>query len=376
MNSVEIQDKKLNLRNRCEEIINLCKTEIREMTEDEQKEFDDAKEEIKNLNTQLRELKEKLENYSEELPKDDEVKEENKINENNKRSKEIMNSNFRLIKAINDIANSRSLDEVASAVNHKGNEEMRKAGLSYGGQIQLPVQELRDVVVNGDDGVHGDLVATDIYNILEPLRANSVLAKAGAKYLTGLVGDVQVPVMGKSNVAWAGETADATSGDPAFDHVTLQPKRLTAYVNLSKQFLNQDSVDAESVIRQDIIRAINDKLEATILGTASGSTTQPDGLLAGAATSANTFAKLVDVEASLEEKDVNDYTYILSPKAKAGFRAMAKGTGDGLVYTNGEVDGVNAEVTSNVASKKFIVGDFKDLAIGQWGAINYAWVNN
>jgi hypothetical protein len=40
---------------------------------------------------------------------------------------------FRLIKAINDIANNRNLDATASAVVNKGSEEMRKAGLSFGG---------------------------------------------------------------------------------------------------------------------------------------------------------------------------------------------------------------------------------------------------
>ena len=43
-----------------------------------------------------------------------------------------MNKEFRLIKAINDIANNRSVDETAQAVVKAGAEEMRKAGVSYG----------------------------------------------------------------------------------------------------------------------------------------------------------------------------------------------------------------------------------------------------
>ena len=63
LNSLEITDKKEQLKLRCKEIISTCKLEIREMTEDEEKEFNDAKEEIKSLNEQLEELHKRLEEY-------------------------------------------------------------------------------------------------------------------------------------------------------------------------------------------------------------------------------------------------------------------------------------------------------------------------
>ena len=168
-----------------------------------------------------------------------------------------MNKEFRLIKAINDIANNRSVDETAQAVVKAGAEEMRKAGVSYGGQIQLPTSELRSAITVTAEGE--DVVATEIYDILEPLRAKNVLVAAGAKFITGLVGDVQVPSMSAGNVTWEGETASAKDGGQTFTAVKLSPKRLTAYADISKQFLVQDSKSAEALIRQDIINAINTK---------------------------------------------------------------------------------------------------------------------
>jgi hypothetical protein len=41
--------------------------------------------------------------------------------------------NFSLLKAINDVANNRQLDERSQSVVNTGIEEMRKAGLSYSG---------------------------------------------------------------------------------------------------------------------------------------------------------------------------------------------------------------------------------------------------
>lgn len=370
LNSLEITDKKEILKTRCKEIISTCKMEIREMTEDEEKEFNDAKEEIKSLNEQLEELHKRLEEYEKEP-----IEDEEEHIEENKRYKTTnistnMNTQFRLIKAINDIANNRSLDSVANAVINKGTEEMRKSGLSYGGQIQLPVEELRAAITVESEGE--DIVATDLYSIIEPLRAKNVLVNAGAKFLTNLVGDVQVPVMGASNVNWEGEVSDAKDGAGAFSSVKLQPKRLTAYIDISKQFLVQDSVSAEALIRQDLINAINSKLESTILGSETGAN-QPSGMFNGiTASTIADFKGLCDLEAAIEDANVvGECKYVMSNKAKAAFRNMAKSTkSTQLVMEGGMIDGTPVLNTSNLEGKNFIYGDFSNLAIGQWGAID------
>ena len=370
---------KEELKTRAFEIIDLAKKELRDLTEDEQAEIDLIKEDITNLQEEVEEKpKEEIETKAEEEPvKEEEPKEEEvdepeeKIEEKNKDNNQSnpirkMNKEFRLIKAIRDVANNRSLDEVSKAVVTAGAEEMRKSGLSFGGQIQLPL-ETRTITVTSE---HDDVIETEFTDILAPLRAKNVLVEAGAKYLSGLVGDVQVPIMGKTNVGWAGEVADAASGDPAFSHVTMQPKRLTAYIDLSKQFIAQDSLAAEALIREDLVKAINNKLEETILGVGSGSTTEPEGMLhAISATSVSGFSDVVDLEADLEDANVyGDKIYLMGNKAKAALRVMPKSTkSTQLVMENGEVDGTKAISTSMIAGKKYVYGDFSNLAIGQWG---------
>ena len=371
---------KEELKTRAFEIIDLAKKELRDLTEDEQAEIDLIKEDIGNLQEEVEEKpEEEIETKSEEEPvEEEEPKEEEvdepKVEEKNKDNNianisKKMNKEFRLVKAIRDVANNRSLDEVTKAVANAGAEEMRKSGLSFGGQIQLPL-ETRTITVAGE---HDDIIETEFTNILEPLRAKNVLVSAGAKYLGNLVGDVQVPIMGKTNVGWAGEVADAASGDPAFNHVTLQPKRLTAYIDLSKQFIAQDSLAAEALIREDLVKAINAKLEETILGVGSGSTTEPQGMFdAISATSVSGFSDICDKEAELEDANVyNEKVYVMSNKAKAVLRVMPKSTkSTQLVYENGEVDGTKAFNTSMIDGKKYLYGDFSNLAIGQWGAID------
>ena len=291
-----------------------------------------------------------------------------------------MTKKFSLIKAINDVTNNRSLDEVAKEVVRKGVEEMRKSGLAIAGSIQLPVmetenEEMRANGVLAQTATAGaENIATEKLDILEPLRANMVMSQAGATYLTGLVGNISIPAYTGSNVAWAGEVATAANGAGDWSEIKLQPHRLTAYVDVSREFLIQSSNDAEAMLRRDIIAAIGNKLEATILGSDAGTDEKPAGLFDGvtAMTTALKFGDIVDAEAELDAANVTGaYTYILSPKAKAALRTLSKDAGSGrFVLEDGEIEGSKALVSSNVTAKGFVVGDFSDYVIAQWGAID------
>ena len=284
MNTLELLDKKELLKKRAEEIISGAKKEVRKLNAGEQVEFDTLTKEVADIDIQIRKIEE------------DNLKQTT-------HTTNTMKEKFSLLKAINDVANNRQLDERAQEVVGAGIAEMRKAGQSYSGQIVLPIEERADiqatVATAGQENV-----AEDKLGILEPLRASLVLAQAGASYMTGLVGNVSIPVYSGSNVGWAGEVTAASDGAGTFSEVNLEPKRLTAYIDVSKQFLIQDSNSAEEMLKRDIVSAISNKLEATILGTAAGSATQPAGLLNGvtADTAAVTYTDFV--------KNINNFNVI------------------------------------------------------------------
>ena len=345
--------------------------------EDEEKPVEDIQKDDENPDA-VDETDEETENENEtedKMPEDDKEQRNNQtiISTN-------MTKKFSLIKAINDVTNNRSLDDVAKEVVRKGVEEMRKSGLAVAGSIQLPVMENVDEEVRANGvlaqtaGAGMENIATEKLDILEPLRANMVMSQAGATYLTGLVGNISIPAYTGSNVGWAGEVAAAANGAGDWSEIKLQPHRLTAYVDVSREFLIQSSSDAEAMLRRDIIAAIGNKLEATILGADAGTNEKPEGLFNGvtAMTTALKFGDIVDAEAELDAANVSGaYTYILSPKAKAALRTLSKDAGSGrFVLEDGEIEGSKALVSSNVVAKGMVVGDFTDYVIAQWGAID------
>ena len=307
---------------------------------------------------------------SDEEPSDDT---ETEYKENKKTSTRKMNKNFSLLKTIRSISRNQPLDDLTNAVVEQGKSEMRKAGLSAQGQLVIPTNEARAIHSVTADGEK--VVATEVFDILTPLRAKNVLAQAGATIYSNLTSDVKIPIMSKSNVTFEDENGEAKDGAGAFNYLKLTPHRLTAYVDISKELLAQDSVDVENAIRTDLVNAINSKLEEAFLSDFSGSTVQPKGVFAvvkpdSAVT--KDFATLVANEAKVEDANIlNEPCYILSNKAKAALRAMAKGAkSTELVYENGEVDGTKAYNTSNVKDFNYLFGDMSSLVIGTWSGLD------
>lgn len=368
--SVEIQSRKAALQKRCKELVDLVKAEIREMTEEEKTEFEAAKAEIIQLNKDLEELKAKLASY--ELPSDDDMyddMDDDEIELNKKKCKRSDMKEFKLVNAINSIVNNKPLSEEDRNYIAQGEKEMRDAGLNYAGQIQM-----RATIEAGTKTQGKEVVATEKMPILEAIKNNLVLVEAGANFMTNLRGDISIPVYDGTNVAWGTETGAATDGAGKFTEVNLSPKRLTAFVDISKQMLNQQSDDVEALIRRDIANAISQKLESTILGKEAGDNTKPAGIFAvdsKVVKSVNNYAAVLGMEEGFEGKNYGEKVWIVSPKAKSTLKAKDKGTDTGnYLIQNGEMDGYKVICSANLPANYLAFGDFSDLVLCQWGSLD------
>lgn len=327
--------------------------ENREEEKPEEKEVEnlDEKPEVENREE---EKPEEVEKPEEEVEKPEEKSEKREINKENKNNHNIMSKQYSLVK---ELRNAIDNNEKSITVN----AETRTVTVQGYGEDPSQVP-----------GVHDQVIETEVQGILEPLYANSVLSNLGVRWYAGLPkGDVQIPIMGKGSCGWAGEIEAATASGNTFTTKKLSPKRLTAYVDISKQLLAQDTIGVEAAIRRDIVNALNDKLEATILGADAKTDEKPAGIFNGAVeTNVDTYAQLCAFEAALDDANVNGQKkYLMGNTAKATFRSMAKGD-KGFVLENGQIDGTPMVNTSNVSTKKFVYGDFNYMAIGSWGDID------
>jgi len=277
--------------------------------------------------------------------------------------------NFSLIRAIREIASGEKLNEDAQAITRAGREEMIKAGLNPVGSIIVP-QQRADVTVTAE---HDDTIGIDVYNTFAPIREGLVAVRAGARYYSGLTSDVRIPVLGGGNVAWATEVGSAADPTYAFTSVNLTPKRLTAQFKLSKQMVAQDNAAIEATLLNDIRKAVITKLNATMFGTAAASGGAPKGIGNGqTAAVATDWAKLTSlVEAAVERLAVGEeYAYIASPEAAAVIRQMTYNKTTRLIYEAGNVDGTPLFKTIGCAANQGYYGDWSNLVIGQWGALD------
>ncbi|WP_446786066.1 phage major capsid protein [Macellibacteroides fermentans] len=363
MDSLTLIDQKEQLKRKAEELINTAEKEVRKLNTGEESELTSIKKEIADIEAQIKQ-----------------IEETNKRNFKPQSQTKTMEK-FSLLKAINDVANNRQLDERAQEVINAGVSEFRKAGQNYSGQIVLPIEE-RATVQATVATAGQENVAEDKLGILEPLRNSMVLVQAGANYMTGLVGNLSIPVYSGSNVTWAGEVAGATDGAGTFTEVTLEPKRITAFIDVSKQFLIQDSNSAEELLKRDIVNALAEKLEKTILGKEAGSTTQPAGMFATAPAikGVPTYKSIVNIETALEEANVTgNKVFIVNPSAKSVLKTTEKATSTAKYLMEGdELDGYKV-LTSNSVAKALqagadeagvVFGCFNDYVIGQWGGID------
>ena len=241
MTEIEIREKILNLQTELEGVINLGQTEQRELSDEE--------------TTHIGLLKTQIEEARNELAS---IEEENRtiveINNKEKKSNKKMEKNIRLFDLVKEVANGNVSDEHRAYV--EGNS------INFRAAIQATTTGM------GEENVPEDKSPLEL-----AIRNNTVLDKLGVTWFGNAVGNISIPKYHGSNVFWAdSENSDAPDGASAFTETMLSPKRLTAYISISRQFLAQSPEDAESILIADLARAIAEKIDTTVFGAGSGST--------------------------------------------------------------------------------------------------------
>lgn len=294
---------------------------------------------------------------------------------------------FSFVRAIVALMNPR--DPVAQEA-AKFEREVSEAAVKAGGKaargFMVPVDVLRagrrDLLV-GTASAGGHTVATELLagSFIDLLRNKSVLQRAGARVLNGLVGSLAIPrLSGGATAYWVAENAASTESQQAFEQVAMSPKGLGGFTDYSRKLMLQSSLDVESLVRNDLAKVLALEIDrAGLYG--SGSDAQPTGLknvtginTLDLAAAAATYLEIIEMETKVadDNADIGALKYLVNPTGRGGLKGTEKfANGSIPVWEPGNtVNGYSTEVSKQVASGDFWFGNFDDLIMGFWSGLD------
>jgi HK97 family phage major capsid protein len=317
--------------------------------------------------------------------------------------KEVRQFSFvRAIKALSNPQDRRAQEEAAFEFEVSEAAAKKEGRTSRG--LLIPVDVLygkRDLTTSTASGTAkaGNLVATDLLSasFIDVLRNKMVLNTLGAQFLTGLNGNVAIPrKTSASSAYWVAENVAPTesSNAPAFDQVTMSPKTLGAYVDISRRLMLQSSLDIENLVRNDLATSIAVAMDgAAVAGSGSN---KPTGVLntsgigsvtLGTNGGAPTWAMVVNLvrEVEIDNALTGSAAFLTNGQVKAKLSTTARQSsgvegnfilGPDMANLYGYPIYVSQQMPSNLSKgtgsnlSAMIFGVWSDLLIGQWSGID------
>jgi HK97 family phage major capsid protein len=296
---------------------------------------------------------------------------------------------FSLMRAIHALANptDRRAQEAAAFEF----ECSRAAAESYGRTAQgilLPAEVMRNWKRDLNSSDDSALFTDDFRggDFIDALRNASSVMQAGARMLGGLSGDVKIPKKTTAaSAAWIATEGGASSeSEMTVGSVSLTPKTLGAFTDISRQLMIQSSLDVEALVRDDLAQAIALAIDLGALA-GSGSSGQPTGIkntsgintvdFGTAPDLVPTWAQVIEMETKVREDNAlgNGGAYISNATMYGALKAVEKAsnTAQFVVGPDGNMNGYNTIVSNQVGSGDLYFGDFQNsLLIGMFGGLD------
>jgi HK97 family phage major capsid protein/HK97 family phage prohead protease len=296
---------------------------------------------------------------------------------------------FSLMKAIRAMSNpsDRKAQEAAAFEFEAAAEAAKRDGVDPQG-LYIPADvrrswdlSKRDLNTTDDAAV----IAEDFRggDFIDVLRNASSVMQAGATMLTGLQGDIKIPKKTAASAAgWiATEGGAASESEPTLGQVTMSPKTLGAFTDITRLMMMQSSLDIEALIRNDLSVAIAQAMDLGALA-GSGASGQPTGIknVSGInaptafAAATPTFAEVVAMETAVAEDNalMGNLAYILPAGMYGALKTTTKDSGSGqfVVEPGNTINGYRSIVSNQVTAGDLYFGNFSDLLIGMYGGLD------
>lgn len=314
--------------------------------------------------------------------------------------KEVQSYSF--LRALNALSNpgDRKAQEAAKYERECSDAVGAKMGRAAQGYF-VPVEvQKRDLTV-GTSTAGGHTVATILSaNFIDLLRNRMMVMRMGSQMLSGLVGNIAIPRQtGGATAYWVAESGAPTESQQAFDQVTMSPKTVGAFTDISRKLLLQSSLDVEGFVRNDLATVLALAIDLAAIN-GSGASNQPTGILntsgigdvaGGTNGAAPTWAHIIELwsDIAVANADFGNVGMLTNAKVVGKLMSTLKASGvagyivenfpdaNGLTNSGGSRIGVSNQVPSNLTKgtasgvcSAIINGNWNDLIIGQWGSLD------
>lgn len=310
---------------------------------------------------------------------------------------------FSFLRAIEAMANptDRKAQERAAFERECSDAFAEKVGKAARGFFVPAEVQKRDLTV-GTATAGGHTVDTLLLaqNFIDLLRNRLMVTRMGAQVLTGLSGNIAIPRQtGGATAYWVAESGAPTESQQAFDQVSMSPKTVGAFSDISRKLLLQSSIDVESFVRADLAKVLALAIDLAAI-SGSGASNQPTGILAtsgigdvagGTNGLAPTWAHILELwsDVAVANADFGSTGILTNAKVIGKLMGTLKSAGvsgylceafpdaNGLTAVGGLRTGVSNQVPSNLTKgtstgvcSALIQGNWNDLIIGQWGTLD------
>ena len=223
----------------------------------------------------------------------------------------------------------------------------------------------------------GELVGTDhrAQDYIGPLRASLLVKALGVRTLSGLTGNVSIPKYGAGlSAGWVEEGEALTESEMAFESVTLSPKHVGGITEMSRQLIQQSAPAIEGLVREDLSHAVAAAVDAAIIA-GSGIDGEPLGIIGrtGVQTAdmPATWADILAIEQMLAAVNVDPSGWYTSPAVLSALRGTLKAASAGSEYIagRGTIGDLPAASSNAAPADTAILGDWSQVLLGQWGAV-------
>jgi len=292
---------------------------------------------------------------------------------------------FSVMRAINAMSNptDRKAQEAARFEMECSEAAQEAYGRTAQG-VMLPAEVManwnqRDMSAGSD----GDLIGEDYrgQDFIDVLRNNSAVMPL-ATNLNGLSGDVKIPKKTAASTAAfiSSEGGAAGESEMTIGNISLTPKTLGAYTDVTRQLMIQSSLDIENLIRQDLAAGMAIAIDDACLES-DGSSGKPKGItnttgintVSLSSAAAPTWAEMVSLESAVgvDNALLGRLAYIVNPTNYGTLKSTSKDTGSGIFIADGNgMNGYPVVVSNQLTANNYVFGNFSDLLIGFFGGLD------